>query len=382
MSGKRVLVGMSGGIDSSVAAALLKTQGYDVVGVYLQLWPEKMLTEFKFSGGSCCTIASADAAKAVCKELEIPFHTVDASDIFLSEVIDYVVHESLQGRRPNPCIMCNSHVKFDFLLKKADELRCEFVATGHYAKIIRNVDGGEINLYRSTDVANDQSYFLFALKQEQLSRILLPVGDLLKANIRKMARTFQLPAVDRPEIRQICFVDDGGYADLVLKRSSERYRHSGAIVTPEGHILGRHSGLYQFTVGQQRGLNLQDVEYKDFVVLSFDLKLSAVIVGPPSDLKKKGLLAHDTNWLGMQDFSRGLQAKARLSAFGEEVGCIATLMNNNSVLVDLTEPQYAITPGQAIVFYQEDLVLGGGWIEALAEPISTKLRSKGSISSS
>lgn len=375
---KRVLVGISGGIDSAVAAALLKTQGYEVFGAFLNMWPSKK-DDLKLSGGSCCAVDSGEAAKTICEQLEVPFYNIDAHEAYQAQVLDYVVHEYLQARLPNPCVMCNSRVKFELLLKKADELKCDFVATGHYAKIVRNADGSETNLYQAADASSDQSYYLFGLRQEQLSRALMPVGDLLKANIRKMAVTFELPAIDRADTRNMCFVGEGGYKDLVLKRSSDRYRHAGPIVTSEGNILGRHTGLYQFAVGQSSGFSLTDPEHKNFVVLGFDLKMTALIVGPQEELKKKGLYAIECNWLGTQDFSHGLQAKAKVSPQSEELSCRITLLNNNSVLVDFSEPIVGIVPGQAIVFYQDDLVLGGGWIEALTEPVGTKLRVKGSV---
>lgn len=395
---KRVLVGISGGIDSAVAAALLKTQGYDVIGAHLQMWPESKATpkssktasdakkdskntddgEFVCTGGSCCQRDSIQAAREVCKALELPFHLLDARELFDNQVLDYVVHDYLQARLPNPCVQCNSRVKFELLLRKADELKCDFVATGHYAKIVRSADGSETNLYRAADEEADQSYFLFGLRQDQLARALLPVGDLLKANIRRMALTFELPAVDRPETREICFVGEGGYKSLIVKRSSDRYRHPGPIVTQEGSILGRHTGLYLYSIGQKEGLGLQNnPEHQGFKVIGFELKVNALIVGPEEAMTKKGLLATDCNWLGMTDFSRGLHVVAKIGPYSRDAMCRVTLLNNNSVIVDFEEAQNAIIPGQAIVFYQEGLVLGGGWIEALSEPISTKLRSKG-----
>ncbi len=373
MMNKRVLVAMSGGMDSAVAAALLKTQGFEVIGLHMQLWDKAKVKDIP-PGGSCCKFVDPDKVAKICAQLEISYQLVDAHEQFQNDVVDYFIHEYLMSRVPNPCCKCNSTVKFDVLLKKADEMHCDQVATGHYAKVVRNAEGSESTLLKAVDHEKDQTYFLFGLKQHQLSRALMPLGDLLETNVIKMAKTFGLHAEKKPAIQPICFVDNTGFREIVQAAAPERYRPGGPIVDREGAMLGRHLGLFNYRVGQRKVLGTDSPENAKKVVIGFDTRMNGLIVGEEAELYHSTLVATDCNWIGAQDFSRSMKVKARIRAHHhEEAPCILTLLNNNSAHIEFEKPQLAIMSGQAIVFYQEDILIGGGWIDSLLPPVLSKL---------
>jgi len=364
-------------MDSAVAAALLKTQGFDVVALHMRFW-EKSVARKIPAGGSCCRWVESEKVEKLCASLEIPLQIVDVSEEYAAGVLDYVVHDYLMSRLPNPCVLCNSVVKFETLIRKADELRCDLVATGHYAKVVHSAENekeGEAYIYKAVDRARDQSYFLFTLKQQQLARTIMPLGDLLESNIIKMAHTFGVPlAPARNPGQPICFVDTSGVREVIASRAPERYRPSGPIVNREGQTLGRHDGLHLYRIGQTRVPGVDTPEGVNLFVVGIDSHLNALILGEQKDLYQQGLVATDCNWIGVQDFSLGLHAKARIRAHHtEEAACHVTLLNNNSVLVEFEKPQIGVMPGQAVVFYQDDVLIGGGWIDSSTSPATTRL---------
>ncbi len=360
----KVLVAMSGGVDSSVAAALLKSQGYQVIGVHLQLWDQGESNQEKF-GARCCSLVDSNDARRVCDKMGIPFYMINAQDVFREKVVDYFVHEYLQTRTPNPCVQCNNAVKFDYLFDRAQELDCDFMATGHYAQV--RMDSGEqkARLHKAGDSKKDQSYFLFGMTQKALQMTMMPLGGLNKEHVRKLGIEFGLTQVaDKPDSQEICFIGDEGYQGFIEKNASEDLRKSGVIRTVKGQTLGSHSGLFRYTIGQKKGLNINLKEEKEgLCVVGFDMNTQALIVGNESDLMKDELVATRMNWLQIPDLVRPFECHARIRAHHQEAPCKVTVFKNDTVHVKFDQPQRAITPGQAVVFYLKDEVIGGGFIE-------------------
>lgn len=364
MAGERVLVAMSGGVDSSVAAALLHSQGFEVIGVHLQLW-DQGATNFERSGARCCSLIDSNDARRVCDKLGIPYYVIDAQEVFRSEVVDYFVHEYIQMRTPNPCVQCNSRIKFDFLFDKAAELKCRWVATGHYATVEKDLTTEQYKLMKAADPQKDQSYFLFGLKQKTLTQTLFPLGGFSKSVIRKLAEDFSLSVADKPDSQEICFVGQEGYQSFIEDRVAPALRPGGMIRTAEGMIVGEHEGLFRYTIGQRKGLKIKGVTDgpENYYVVGFDHRNHVLIVGREEQLLNTELVATQTNWVRPIDQMRPIACSARIRSRSEESPCEVIAYENDTVRVRFKNPQRAVTPGQAIVFYSDNEVLGGGFIE-------------------
>lgn len=349
-------MGMSGGVDSSSAAALLIDQGYEVIGITLKVWPQDCVSRAE---DKCCGPQAVMDARSVCHNLGIPYYLIDESEEFQKQVIQYFADEYKAGRTPNPCVMCNDRLKFGTLLSRADKLGAFYIATGHYARIERDEETGRMHLLKGLDNRKDQSYFLFSLKQSQLERSLMPLGAMVKQETRDIARTCGLKTAEKEESMEICFVPDNDYGGF-LQKAGLVEKHQGDIVDKFGKILGKHDGIEFFTVGQRKGLRLTSPT--PLYVLELDAATNRVIVGTKEDLEIAEFTVERCNWIPWEIPPDEIRANIKVRY--NHSGSPGTLYPNpdGSTRVVLDEPHPAITPGQACVFYDDDLVLGGGWI--------------------
>jgi len=344
---------MSGGVDSSVAAALLAEQGHDVIGLSMQLYPQNG-NHF----GSCCTLDDLHDARRVATALGFPHYILNLEERFNDTVISNFVHEYASGRTPLPCAHCNSDLKFSTLLERARGFGSDSVATGHYARIDRSPDGRWL-LKRSVDRDKDQSYFLFSLTQNQLAGALFPVGSLSKPAVRAEARRLGLTVADKADSQEICFVPDGDYATFVASRRVDP--RGGAILDEHGRTLATHGGVHRFTVGQRKGLGI--ATGMPLYVVKIDAESGDVTVGPRSSLERTSLTASSVNWVSADAPSEWLRVSAQIRHRHRAAPGRVRALDDRRAEFEFDEPQAAITPGQAVVFYDEDLVVGGGWIE-------------------
>jgi len=356
----KVVVAMSGGVDSSVAAALLKKEGYQVIGVTMQIWPHRKQANDGGSG-ACCGIDAAEDARKVSYKLGIPHYVMNFRDIFAQKVITDFCEEYSLGRTPNPCIRCNQYIKFGALLERAEELGADFIATGHHARIEIDEATGTYYLKKGIDQNKDQSYFLYPLTQEQLSHALLPIGNFTKASIRKIAGELGLQVAAKPESQEICFILDDNYPEF-LKDYIPQAIKPGPILDEKGNILGRHQGILFYTIGQRKGLGLSARE--PLYVIAINPETNTVVVGSKDRAYGNELIASGLNWITHDETGTSIQVKAKIRYRHPEVETEVTPLDEDKVYVKFREPQLAITPGQAIVFYDGDSVVGGGTIEA------------------
>ena len=352
----RVIVGMSGGVDSSAAAALLLEQGYEVVGITLKLWPQDCLSRAE---DKCCGPQAVTDARAVCHKLGIPHYLVDESESFQKQVIANFAAEYKAGRTPNPCVICNEKLKFGALLDRARQLGGEFVATGHFARLEKSADGRRTLLKKGRDPLKDQSYFLFSLRQDQLARSLFPLGEKTKLDSRQAARDRDLKTADKEESMEICFVPDNDYGKF-LEASKLAQRHRGEIVNLQGQVIGHHEGIEFYTIGQRKGLGLSSP--KPLYVIQLDSVNNRVVVGDDSALDREEFTVERCNWIPFDEPPAEMQVSAKIRYKHPGAPALVRPRPGGSATVKLLAPQRAITPGQACVFYDGDLVLGGGWI--------------------
>ena len=348
---------MSGGVDSSVAAALLAEAGHEVIGLSMQLYDQR---EGESGYGSCCSLDDLHDAGRVARRLGIPHYIVNFEREFQLTVVSNFVTEYVAGRTPIPCAHCNSDLKFATLLDRSMAYGAEVVATGHYARIAIDAETGRHILRRGLDGAKDQSYFLFSLTQEQLSRASFPVGHLSKDSVRDAARRLGLPVAEKPDSQEICFVPDGDYAAFIERKTGD-LEGGGAIVSQSGDVLGRHGGVHRFTVGQRKGLGIAAAE--PLYVLQLRPADKTVVVGPRPELERTNLTASNVNWIAGAPPSGPMRVTAQIRHRHQPAAGTVCTLEGNRASMEFDVPVMAITPGQAVVFYKDDIVMGGGWID-------------------
>ena len=352
---KRVLLGMSGGVDSSVAGHLLREQGYDVIGVTMKVWPQDCISRAE---DKCCGPQAVADARAVAHSLGIPHYVVDEADQFERTVIDYFTSEYQAGRTPNPCVICNEKLKFGNLWGKAEALGCDFIATGHYAIIEHQEDRAVLR--KGADPRKDQSYFLFSLRQPQLRRALTPLGAMCKPEIRKIAHSLGLKVADKIDSQEICFVPGNDYKAFLRSHLGENEFHRGEIYDVDGNFVGEHDGIELFTIGQRKGLPGGSARPR--YVVDLDAKTNRVIVGDVDDLVCDEFKIDRTNWIGRDLTSESVELAVKVRYSHPGTRATVTPLENHRARIRLHEPQRAVTPGQAAVIYDGDVVVGGGWI--------------------
>lgn len=357
MNKKTVVVGMSGGVDSSVAAYLLKEQGYDVIGVTMQIWQEEEPADLEQDGG-CCGLSAVEDARRVAMQLDVPYYVMNFRKEFQENVIDYFVKEYREGRTPNPCIACNRYVKWESLLQKSLAIGADYIATGHYAKI-RKLENGRYTLLRSDAEGKDQTYALYNLTQEQLAHTIFPLGEYNKTQIRELAENAQLQVAHKPDSQEICFVPDKDYAGFIEQETGEK-EQAGNFVSTSGEVLGQHKGIGHYTIGQRKGLGIAFGE--PMFVVEIRPQSNEVVLGKGDEVFTNHLTANMVNYMAVDHFEVGQEviakiryndrgAKAKIAAVGEDF-----------FELEFPEPVRAVTPGQAVVLYDDEYVLGGGTI--------------------
>ncbi len=360
---------MSGGVDSSVVAGLLQRRGGRIVGLTMQLWNQRRLPDLVPEGGPtgrCCSIEDVYDARYVAQHLGIPYYVVNFEERFEQQVVKPFIDEYLAGRTPIPCTLCNNFIKFDQFLDMATGVGADRIATGHYARLAYDDATGRYRLQRSVDAGKDQTYFLFGLKQDQLARTEFPLGAFTKPQVRELARELGLPVAEKPDSQEICFVPNGDYAAFIDAYFREQGiapdRTHGEVVDTEGRVLGEHAGVHRFTVGQRRGLRIAARE--PLYVIATEPAAQRVIVGRNEDLLRARLFTKEVNWISIPPIAAPVRAHVRIR--NKHVPALATISPTSDVArveIRFDEPQRAVTPGQGAVFYDGDLVLGGGWIE-------------------
>ncbi|MCX5680639.1 MAG: tRNA 2-thiouridine(34) synthase MnmA [Candidatus Omnitrophica bacterium] len=354
----RVVVGMSGGVDSSVAAALLKKKGYEVIGITFKTWPkDECGSSF---GRACCNLEAVTRSRLVCEDLGIPYYVFDLSREFKRDVIDYFCSQYLKGLTPNPCVICNEKIKFAHLLRKAKAFGAMSVATGHYARVTKSAPGGRIILKEGKDRKKDQSYFLFSLSQDQLKSAIFPLGEVTKEHTRKIAKSLKLKTYDTVSSQDICFIQDLEYAEYIKRKAGVEIG-GGDIIDKAGKVVGKHKGFPYYTIGQRRGLGVAHSE--PLYVTAIDVSENIIVIGTKKDVMRQSLSAEGLNWISIKGIDKPARMHAKIRYGAKKAKALVTKTGATSVRVDFDEPQEAPTPGQAVVFYDRDIVVGGGWIK-------------------